>query len=168
MTYAVGYLKGKPYEQILPLIDEGNINIACVEALINLLVNAFGHPDRVRMAERNLQGLRQKNLNHSNYLADFQGYAAEGFWNNAAKRTSLYEGLSAKHKDVLVTLNTPDELDQYIILLKCVDNKICAHRAERKGSSSTWRSPTTTTTTTPKPTAPPMTTTTATGTQVAP
>jgi len=68
----------------------------------------------------------------------------------------------------MVTLDTPDELDQYIILLKCVDNKIRARVVERKGSSSTCRSPTMTTTTTPKPAAPPTTTTTATGTQAGP
>jgi len=168
LAYAVGFLKGKAYEQILPLINEGNINIASVEALITLLENAFGDPDRVRTAERNLQNLRQKNRNFSDYLADFQRYAAEVSWNDAAKRTSLYEGLSTELKDALVTLDTPDELDQYIILLKRVDNKIRARAAERKGSSSTWRSPTTTTTTTPKPAAPPTTTTTATGTQAGP
>jgi len=168
LAYAVGFLKGKAYEQILPLINEGNINIASVEALITLLENAFGDPDRVRTAERNLQSLRQKNRNLSDHLADFQRYAAEVSWNDAAKRTSLYEGLSAELKDALVTLDTPDELDQYIILLKRVDNKIRARAAERKGSSSTWRSPTTTPTTTPKPAAPSTTTTTATGTQAGP
>jgi len=80
----------------------------------------------------------------------------------------LYEGLSPELKDTLVTLDTPDELDQYIILLKRVDHRIRARSAERKRSSSTWRLPTTTTTTTPKPPAPPTTTTTATGTQAAP
>jgi len=168
LTYAVGFLQGKPYKQILPLIDEGNINIASVEALITLLENALGDPDRVRTAKRNLQSLRQNNHNISDYLADFQRYAAEVSWNDAAKRTSLSEGLSAELKDPLVTLDTPDELDQYIILLKPVDNTICACAAERKGSSSTWRSPTTTTTTTPKPAAPPTTTTMATGTQAGP
>jgi len=87
LAYAVGFLKGKAYEQILPLIDEGNINIASVEAVITLLENAFGDPDRVRTAERNLQSLRQKNCNFSDYLADFQRYAAEVSWNDAAKRT---------------------------------------------------------------------------------
>jgi len=111
LAYAVGFLKGKAYEQILPIIDEGNINIARVEALITLLENAFGNPDRVRTAERNLQSLRQKNRNFSDYLADFQRYAAEVSWNDAAKRTSLYQGLSAKLKDALVTLDTPNELD---------------------------------------------------------
>ena len=133
LAYAVGFLKGKAYEQILPLINEGNINIASVEALITLLENAFGDPDRVRTAERNLQNLCQKNRNFSDYLADFQRYAAEVSWNDAAKRTSLYEGLSTELKDALVTLDTPDELDQYIILLKRVDNKIRARTAERKG-----------------------------------
>ena len=166
-AYAVAFLKGKAYEQILPLIDEGNINMASVEALITLLANAFGDPDRVRTAERNLQSLRQKNRNFSDYLADFQQYAAKVSWNDTAKRTSLYERLSVKLKDALVTLDTPDELDQYIILLKPVDNKIRARAVERKGSSSTWRSHTTTTTATPKPAAPP-TTTTVTGTQVGP
>jgi len=168
LAYAVGFLKGKAYEQILPLIDEGNINIVSVEALITLLENAFGDPDRVRTAERNLQSLRQKNRNFSDYLADIERYAGEVSWNDAAKQTSLYEGLSAELKDALVTLDTSDELDQYIILLKRVDNKILSCAPECKGSSSTWRSPTTTPITTPKPAAPPTNTTTATGTQVSP
>jgi len=130
LAYAVGFLKGKAYEQILPLIDEGNINIASVEALITLFENAFGDPDRVSTAERNLQSLRQKNGDFSDYLADFQRYAAEVSWNDAAKRTSLYEGLSAELKDSLVTLDTPDELEQYIILLNRVHNKICARAVE--------------------------------------
>jgi len=168
LAYAVGFLKGKAYEQILPLIDEANINIASVEALITLLENAFGDPDRVRTTEGNLQSLRQKNRNFSDYLADFQRYAAEVSWNDAAKRTSLYEGLSAELKDALVTLDTPDELDQYIIFVTRVDNKIRARPVKQKVSSSTWRSPTTTTTTTPKPAAPPTTTTTTRGTQAGP
>ena len=110
LAYAVGFLKGKAYEQILPLIDEGNINIASVEALITLLENAFGDPDRVRTAERNLQSLRQKNRNFSDYLADFQRYGAEVSWNDAAKRTSLYEGLSTELKDALVSLDAPTNL----------------------------------------------------------
>jgi len=168
LAYAVGFLKGKAYEQILPLIDEGNINIASVEALITLLENAFGDPDRVRTVEWNLQSLRQKNRNFSDYLGDFQRYAAAVPWNDTAKRTSLYEGLSAELNDSLVTLDTSDELDQYIILLKRVDNKIGAQIAERKAYSSTGRSPTTTTTPVPKPAALPTTTTTATGTQGGP
>jgi len=81
LAYAVGFLKGKAYEEILLLIDEGTINIASVEALITILENAFGDPDRVRTAQRNLQALRQKNRNLSDYLADFQRYAAEVSWN---------------------------------------------------------------------------------------
>ena len=99
---------------------------------------------------------------------DFQRYAAEVSWNDAAKRTSLCEGLWAELKDAQLTLDTPNELDQYIILLKGVDNKIRARAAQRKGSSFIWRSPTTTTTTIPKPAAPPTTTTTTTGTQAGP
>jgi len=137
LAYAVGFQKGKAYEQILPLIDEGNINIASVEALITLLENTFGDPNRVRTAERNLQSQHQKNCNLSDYLADFQRYAAEVSWNDGAKRTSLYERLSAALKDALGTLDTPDELDQYIILLKRVDNKMRALAAKRKGSLST-------------------------------
>jgi len=72
VAYAVGFLKGKAYEQILSLIDEGNINISSVEVLITVLENAYGDPDRVRTAERNLQSLHQKNRNFSDYLADFQ------------------------------------------------------------------------------------------------
>jgi len=71
LAYGVGFLKGKAYEPILALIDEGNIKIASVEALITLLDNPFSNPNRVRTAEQNLQSLRQKNRNFSDYLADF-------------------------------------------------------------------------------------------------
>jgi len=108
LGYAVGFLKGKAYEQIFSLIDEGHINIASVVALITVLKNAFGDPDRVCSAERNLHSLRQKNRNFSDYLADFRRYAAEVSWNDPAKRSSLYEGLSAELKDALLTLDTPD------------------------------------------------------------
>ena len=67
LAYAVGFLKGKAYEQILSLINEGNINIASVEALITLLEKAFGDRDRVRTPERNLQTLRQKSRTFSDY-----------------------------------------------------------------------------------------------------
>jgi len=61
------------------------MNIASVEAVITLLENTFGDPTRVSTAERNLESLRQKNCNLSDYLADFQSYAAEVSWNDAAK-----------------------------------------------------------------------------------
>ena len=51
LAYAGGFLKGKAYEEILPRLDEGKINIASVEDLITLLENAFGDPDRVHTAE---------------------------------------------------------------------------------------------------------------------
>jgi len=47
LAYAVEFVKGKAYEQILRLIDERNINITSVEALIILLKNAFSDPNRV-------------------------------------------------------------------------------------------------------------------------
>jgi len=168
LAYAVGFLTRKAYKQILPLIGERNINIVSVEALITLLENAFSDPDRVRTGDQNQQRLHQKNCNLSDYRADFKRYAAELSWNDAAKGTSLYDALSAELKYALVTLATPDKLDEYIILLKRVDNKIRGRAAEPQVSCSTWRSPTTTTTTTLIPAAPPTTTTTATGTQAGP
>jgi len=65
LAHAVGFLKGKAYKQILPLINEGTINIASVAALITILENTFGDPDRVHTAERNWQALCQKNRNFS-------------------------------------------------------------------------------------------------------
>jgi len=83
-----------------------------MEALITQLKNAFGNPHRVSTSERNLQSLRQKNRNLSDYLADFQRYAANESGNNAAMRTSLYKGVSAKLKDTMAIQDAPDELDQ--------------------------------------------------------
>jgi len=82
-----------------------------VEALITLLKDVFGDPDRVCTAEPNLQSLHQKNRNFSECLADFQRYAAQVSWNDPARRTSSYERLSTELKDTLVTLDNPDERD---------------------------------------------------------
>ena len=73
LAYAVGFLKGNAYKQILPLIDEGNINIASVEALITRLENAFGDPDRVRTAEGSYYPSRNSLNNYARGICHHRG-----------------------------------------------------------------------------------------------
>ena len=73
ISYALALLTGKAYLQVLPLVNSttGTIQLESVNTLITLLENAFGDPDRIATAERNLENLYQRNRDFSDYLADF-------------------------------------------------------------------------------------------------
>jgi len=86
LSYAIGRLEGVAFDQILPYIEGTAVNLPDIDALIKILNDAFGDPDRVATAIRELRSLKQANREFSLYLADFQRLSAETNWNEAAKR----------------------------------------------------------------------------------
>ena len=142
LTYTIGLLEGRAFLQVQHNVTLEGINYKDVAALLAELEQAFGDPNRVATAERALRTLVQKNRPFVEYLADFQHLAANTNWNDAAKRTSLYHGLSSELKDVLTSISDPPEhMNDYANLLKKLDNNIRARTAERKGSPASWHTP---------------------------
>ena len=99
LRYTVGLLQGNAFAQIQPCILETTIDFTNVTALLNVLEAAFGDPDRTWTVERKLESLKQTNRDFSTYHAEFSHHVANTQWNDAAKKTTLSQGLSNEIKD---------------------------------------------------------------------
>jgi len=74
--------------------EDRTIGLEDQPAFIQLLEAAFGDPDRVATAERQMREINQKNREFSQYYAEFQVIAADLDWNPSALRNALRMGLS--------------------------------------------------------------------------
>jgi hypothetical protein len=85
MPYAFSRLCGVALHQILVHVrDNGDIGLEGLTAFIQFLDAAFGDPDRVATAERNMREIKQKNGEFSQYYGEFQVIAADLDWNPSA------------------------------------------------------------------------------------
>jgi len=141
----------------MPFVANHRINLQDVAALITILENAFGDPDRVATAEQELNKLRQTNREFSLYYAEFQRLIAELDYNDTAKKNALRRGLSEELKDTLAqNPNQPEDFQQFVNLCNRLDNQIRARKAEKRGDGYRPRqtpahTPRTTQPATPKP-----------------
>jgi len=132
MRYAFNRLSGLVLKQILPDVrDNGEIRMEDLTAFIQLLEAAFGDPDRVATAERNMREIEQKNGEFSQYYAEFQVIAADLVWNPSALRNALRSGWSEEMKDYFIHIDMPDELPAFVTLCLGQDNQIRQRKAEK-------------------------------------
>jgi len=138
MRYAFNRLSGIALKQILPHVrDNGEIGLEDLPAFIQLLEAAFGDPDRVATAERNMKEIKQKNREFSLYYAEFQVIAADLDWNPSALRNALRSGLSEEMKDSFIHTDMPEELPAFVTLCQKRDNQIRQRKAE-KAAQQKW------------------------------
>jgi len=138
MRYAFNRLSGLALKQILPHVrDNGDIGLEDLPAFIQLLEAAFGDPDRVATAERNMKEIKQKNREFSQYYAEFQVIAADLDWNPSALRNASRSGLSEEMKDSFIHTDMPDELPAFVTLCQKRDNQIRQRKAE-KAAQHRW------------------------------
>jgi hypothetical protein len=62
---------------VLPYVRDDRVELRDLAALIQILKNVFGNPNRVRNAENKLFTIGQETRDFSAYFAKFQRYAAE-------------------------------------------------------------------------------------------
>ncbi|KAH0607921.1 uncharacterized protein H6S33_001973 [Morchella sextelata] len=77
LSYAFSRLEGVSANQFLQYVGEGEITLPSMVRFYEVLDTAFGDPDRMRTARRNLRNIRQRNRTFADYFAEFQRYAAE-------------------------------------------------------------------------------------------
>jgi len=148
MTYAFNRLSGLAVRQILQhLRKDGEIDLGDLTAILQLLEAAFGDPDRVATAERNIREIKQKNREFSQYYAEFQVIAADLDCNPSALRNALSSGLTIEMKDSFIHTDMPEELPAFVTLCQKWDNQI-RHRKAENAAQHTW------TTSTGSPSAP--------------
>jgi len=138
MRYAFNRLSGIALKQILPHVrDNGEIGLEDLPAFIQLLEAAFGDPDRVATAERNMKEIKQKSREFSLYYAEFQVIAADLDWNPSARRNALRSGLSEEMKDSFIHTDMPEERPAFVTLCQKRDNQIRQRKAE-KAAQHKW------------------------------
>jgi len=94
LRLAINCLEGDALDQVRMYVQGTQVNLANLEALITILNNAFGNPNRVAKAEHKLNTTMQGSRDFCSYYAEFQRYASEVTWEQAAKWSSLRRGLS--------------------------------------------------------------------------
>ena len=77
LRYAFNALSGPAAAQVLPYVRDDRVDLTDLAALIKILENAFGNPNRVRDAENKLFSISQENRDFSAYFAEFQRYVAK-------------------------------------------------------------------------------------------
>jgi len=125
-------LSGIALKEILPHVREnGEVGLEALPACIQLLEAAFGDPDSVATAERNIKEVKQMNREFSQYYAKFQVIPADLDWNPSALRNVLRSGLSEEMKDSFIHTDMPEELPAFITLCQERDNQIRQRKAEK-------------------------------------
>ena len=169
LEYAIKRLEDLALGQILPYVEEHHLRLKNLAALITILENVFGDPDRAATAERELNKLRQTNREFSLYYAEFQRLIAELDYNDTVKKNTLRRGLSEELKDALAyNPNQPEDFEQFVNLCNRLDNQIRARKAEKRGEDYRPRlaptaAPRTAPVIAPAPTPPPHPTNTKSG-----
>ena len=158
LRYVFNRLSGSALNLVRSHVSEttGRIRLDSLNALLDLLRQAFDDPDRVRTANREIRKLRQANGTFAAYLANFGRIIGDLNWNEEAQKEQLYEGLSDEIKDTLVTTcPRSDSLGHFVQTCRELDNRIRARAAERS-SKNNQRPPARfgTATTNPSTTAP--------------
>src|SRR3978361_385700 len=156
LRYAFNRLSGSALNLVRSHVSEttGRIRLDSLNALLDLLRQAFDDPDRVRTANREIRKLRQANGTFAAYLANFGRIVRDLNWNEEAQKEQLYEGLSDEIKDALVTTRPrSDSLGHFVQTCRELDNRIRARAAERS-SKNNHRLPTRFSTATTNPSTP--------------
>jgi hypothetical protein len=96
------------------------------------LLDAFGTVDEARLAENQLDALKQKGA-ASDYAALFRQIASRTGRSDGDLQSSFYRGLKDEVKDELYKEDRPATLAQYIAMAVKIDNRQFERRREKRG-----------------------------------
>lgn len=136
VDYAISRLEGKALDIIMSHSDEAteDLTITTMAKLFTTLKEAFGDPDPINTARRELQALRQGKGDFASYYSEFTRIVSKLGYNEAAKRSTLELGMSEGLKDSMVTVFVEDKTyPQYVALLQKLDNNQRARKEDKAG-----------------------------------
>ena len=95
-----------------------------MEALIDILEDAFGNPNHMAEVEAKLCNLQQGNYEFTSYYAEFQRYACEVKWDERAKLSALRRGFTYRLQNDLVMIDKePKTIAAFVALCNKLDTK---------------------------------------------
>lgn len=138
MLYVAGRLTGKAYALMLPKIQYGIPQFVDYPQMLEYLERAFGDPDRTQNAQNRLFQWKQKNLDFTAYLSEFQRLALEAEMPESALVPLLFQGISRELQDMLLHSPAPStEYTSYVNHLQALDNRYRQHQQQVSRSRGT-------------------------------
>lgn len=124
MSYVTNRLEGPAYAQILPYILDGECKLPDYTDVLRVLERAYGDPNRVNNARKELFHLKQQNKEFAAFYAEFQRLALEGEVHEDSQVTLLEAALSRELKNQLTSVDAPDHnIHQFAAFLQKLENK---------------------------------------------
>jgi hypothetical protein len=124
MSYVTNRLEGQAYAQILPFILEGECQLPDYPDVLRVLERAYGDPNRVNNARKDLFRLKQQNKEFAVFYAEFQRLALEGEVSEDSQITLLEAALSRELKLQLTSVDAPDyDIHKFAEFLQKLENK---------------------------------------------
>jgi hypothetical protein len=124
MSYVTNRLEGQAYAQILPFILEGECQLPDYPDVLRVLERAYGDPNRVNNARKDLFRLKQQNKEFAAFYAEFQRLALEGEVSEDSQITLLESALSRELKTQLTSVDAPDhDIHKFAEFLQKLENK---------------------------------------------
>lgn len=166
LRLAFRFLVGDALAQVHMYVRDDRVELDDLAALITILENAFGNPNRVAEAEAKLFAISQGSRDFRSYYAEFQRYASKVAWCESAKLATLRIGLSYQLKENLIHIwPLPTTIAEYATVCRNLDAKLRQLNAEFPQQENLQPRPAPVAqATTAAPTAAATTSTTATGT----
>ncbi len=106
IAYIADRLKDAAYALALPHLEDPR-RLSDYEAVLTLLEKAYGDPDRVNRARRELYRLRQTHKDFNTHLAEFQRLALEGEMDEGGLPSLLENSLSRELQSMLLYHTPP-------------------------------------------------------------
>lgn len=149
MAYVNGRLGPGPYAQILPHIVDGSCQLEDYNEILERLGRAYGDPNRVHNARKELFRLRQTNKDFATFFAEFARLALEGEMNEDALPPLLEEAVSREIRGMMMHHDPPARTyHAFAGYLQDLENRLLAHQPApsetrpraHPPASSAWKS----------------------------
>jgi hypothetical protein len=124
MSYVTNQLEGQAYAQILPFILEGECQLSNYPNVLHVLERAYGNPNYVNNAHKDLFHLKQQNKEFAVFYAEFQHLTLEEEVLEDSQVTLLESTLSHELKSQLTSVDAPDHnIYKFSKFLQKLENK---------------------------------------------
>jgi len=139
IVYTSSYLRGSAFSWVQPILETIGTNhehpsLSSISEFFNHLRAAFGDPDPVATAEREISRLTQGSSSAADYAANFQRLSSRTKWNNEALKYHFIKGLNDEIQDLLATRDLPHDLGSFVSKVISLDNQMRERRLQRYSS----------------------------------
>lgn len=102
---------------------DGTLTLTSVEEMFNIVTRAWGNTDQKRTSLRELEALRQKNTDFSEFIAEFNRLICDvGYETDSVKIDILHSKLAVEMRQLLVGQDMPEDYYGYVNRIHKLDN----------------------------------------------